>query len=190
MPEEPEVQPEETEEDISDEDFLAALGIDEDESFEEETEEVEKEYEKEDEKVLARIKQQDEKISKLESERKIEKMESTFDAKAAPEAKEWLSVFRTGKEDPKQLKGLMELAMQKAKEAEKRFSSPEDEDDQARAQKIAQDSWGVGPIKGTKTKDEEEERRHALWEKSKKDVGTLASIILNHETVPEDLKNR
>ena len=167
----------ETEEEVDP--ILAALLADEpEEEYEEEAAEVEAKYAKEDEKVTARLRQVEERLSAEETERKREKAIDHFNSTASQDAKDWLSVMMTGKEDLKQLKGLMELANQKAKTiADER--EQEQKEVEERAAQMAAESWGTGPIKGGKTRTLDDEEKEAIEKIAKGDLDTLSSILYN-----------
>jgi len=132
-----------------DDDFLKAIfGEDEEDAGDEEEveEEVEREYTKQDKREEKVLVSRLEKLEKRDSQREIDRALDKFDEKADPVAKEWFAVMRTGREDLKQLKGLMELANQKASALATKQTPSEEVEEAAR--KLAADAWGIGPVKG------------------------------------------
>jgi len=178
-----------------DQEFLNTLLEDEpddtEEPFQEEAEEAEQKYEKADDKVLREVKQLREQTAKIERDRQIEKLHAEFEKKASPAEREWLSIMETGKEEPKQLKALMELAHQKGKAASAKIAAKVEDESSV---DDALQSWGLGPIQTERAKPDVDNEEQALvdaWERSKRgDTKAWGDLIMNHRTVAADLKNR
>lgn len=84
------------------------------------------------------------KVDTLVKEKQTEEIIDKFMAGASEDAKRLFGIYRRGDEDPKQLKAIMELAVVKATEA----APAVEEQAEKRADQIAREQYGVGPISG------------------------------------------
>lgn len=167
-----------------DDDFLRALIDGDDEDDDEVQEEVEQRYAKNDEKLLKSVKRQQEVLVKHIEEERTEKLLEQFEGSADETAREWFAVMRTGKEDYKQLKGLMTLAKQKSQALADKNAAPVEELAKEQAKKIAAEEWGAGPLVGgadTSQKDAEEEQMKRI---ANGDIHALAEAIFTPPPVP------
>jgi hypothetical protein len=145
--------------------LLAELeGLDFDDETEEELqEEVETKFSKKDEKMVGAVKKTKEILSKHIEEEKSEKMINEFMTSASDNTKFAFNVLLRGDETPAQLKKVMEAATQKGLALDEKENPPaptEDEVDkkaEEKAEKIAKDAYGVGPIQSGRPPDEREE---------------------------------
>lgn len=77
---------------------------------------------------------------------KTEYMADKFLASASEEEARLFAIYRRGDEDPRQLKGIIELAQTKAAEAARAIGEEVEVKAEEKATKIASDQYGVGPL--------------------------------------------
>lgn len=113
--------------------------------------------EHEDSKALKVAQQTKKVVTEFITEQKVDDMTEKFLATASDTAKELFAIYRTGDEDPKQLKRIMDLAMTKAAETEKPEPEVDEEVVEAKAAQMAKDAYGVGPIAGGRASTPDDE---------------------------------
>lgn len=86
-------------------------------------------------------------VEALRTEKELDAVVDKFLAGASDTAKELFTIYRTGDEDKRQLKRIMDLAVTKAAETEKTDEQITSEAEKLADQKAKQD-YGVGPISG------------------------------------------
>jgi hypothetical protein len=149
------------------------------EGLQSEEDEAEEPEETEEEPDALEVAQQTKKrLEEMEQEKKVEALVDKFMETAPDDAKRLFGIWRTGKEDTKQLKGLMELAAVKARE-----TVPSDESAEEKAKKIAREQYGVGPISpGVASEKSEDE----LWEEARQRVrrGDMHQAYKMWESLP------
>jgi hypothetical protein len=122
--------------------------------------------------------------SELKNEMKVEKILDRFEASATEEEKRLLGIYRRGDEDPKQLQGLIDLVQTKTKEAAK-----DDEDDEAatkKAEEIAREAYGVGPLQtGRPAATPDKSPEELLYDRiAAGDVGALVDGLMAGQQPP------
>lgn len=152
----------------------------EDEPDEEAQEEVEQEYQRRDEKTAktARL-TKDALLAHIEDE-KVDKEVEEFLTSATENQREVFSVFRTGKENPAQIKRVIEVARQKGTVLDEKLGVAKQEVDAAaeeKATEIAAKQYGAGPLPPGQNPTPQDEEKAMIEEIGKGNQDALVAAL-------------
>jgi hypothetical protein len=167
------------------EDLLAALLADEEDTLDEDEdlqEEAEKPYAKSDEKLAKKVNTIAEIVAKNERQKRADSLYSEFMAAASDTEKECFGLYADDDMTPAQMKKVIMLAKSKAATIEQK-TSPEEVGPQDKgaevvslAKQYAAEHWGTGPIQGGSGKSDIEK----LEEMAKKGDSHAAFLLFQN----------
>ena len=162
------------------------------------------ELESEEDKAVAVAERENQREKKVEQAKKAEHEETEvvtrseyladrFLESASEDEKRLFTIYRRGDEDPRQMQAVIDMAKTKAAEAAKTLSTEVDEKAQERADEIAADAYGVGPLSNSRQEaiPPEQQQYQDLWGRVQKegDPKALVSLLAEDSTFIDAVLN-